>query len=232
MNKYQLNTNKTLRVEYANWESLFSNLEHAQGSSLINTDKMSWLTERLSNDPRPAILSCFINCMINNYDYTTTMEKILLISEGLAHELATHRAAAVTTPAYFPPSYIPPEVGSSREFEAYENSVRNQQLNSYQSNIGSPQAPYYKYPKYNIDINSKMSDEARNKLDDVNKKPALNNGYCFAFQKNGVCNNRNCKYIHGPNPEANTNRPPNKPPREIRLPSTHQIQPMNPSRPQ
>ena len=77
-----------------------------------------------------------------------------------------------------------------------------------------------------------MSCDARNKLDDLNKKPVLNNGYCFAFQKNGVCNNRNCKYIHKPNPDAITNGPSIKPPREICPPSSHQTQPMNPSRPQ
>ena len=131
------------------------------------------------------------------------MDTLLLISEGIPHESATHRAAAVSTPAYFPPPYAPPETSSSREYEAYLNTINNQQLNLYQSNSGSPPSPYYKNPKYNVDINSKMTGDARNKLDDTNKKPVLNNGYCFAYQKNGVCNNRNCKYIHGINPEGN-----------------------------
>ena len=78
INKYQINPNNTLRLEYTNWESLFSNLKYAQDKPMGNSDKMAWLTERFYKDPRPALVSTFVNCAISNFDYHDTMENVIL----------------------------------------------------------------------------------------------------------------------------------------------------------
>ncbi len=198
LDQFQINPSVLLREQYSKWESLFSNLEYAQERELQDIEKMAWLSDRLDHDPRPKISASFAACAVQNMNYEETVSTIIRIADSLTPDLAVIKIASMYSDYPETPSNIGYQQYQSAQLNQYQHLSGNQ--NPPQS-INSGQSNNNNQNRYNHDVNRQGGiQDARNYVDNNNKKQIKNQGYCFAFQK-GTCQRSNCKYIHEFNPD-------------------------------
>ena len=78
-------------------KDLISNLEKAQGSLLVDSNKFGVLRESMRSEKREKIIMAFNHACLNNLVFNETLDSILKIPYNIPSNIVNNRMAAVTT---------------------------------------------------------------------------------------------------------------------------------------